>query len=167
MSIITKELVDKLSDPDISKREYDNIIGIIEERVFDIWETLLRISKRKCEWYAFGNDVELERGNGSTGGEFDPIEYKEWIEMTGEYDREYNGYYDYDDGFPTRFLWTDGDIWQKEVLKNIEDGITKANLKKDNDNKKREEKKIKQKQMEEVIRNKLTKGELKYIKFIK
>lgn len=165
MNKITKEMVDKLSNPDISKREYDSIVSLIYDRVGDIWRDVLKISKRKLHWYAFSNDVELGHGNGSTGEEFDPVIYKDWIEMTGECDYVDNEFYEYNDGFPTSFLWTEDGVWQKEVLNNFEDSIKKTKLKKDTEKVKREEKKKKRLEIMKIIKGKLSKEELKYITF--
>jgi hypothetical protein len=108
---ITKELLDKLNNTDISKREYDGIISAIDGRVEFVWTELLKISNRKLKWYAFDNDIELGDGDGSTGGQFDPIQYKEWISIIGEFSGKSDDYYKYDDGFPTRFLWMEDDDW--------------------------------------------------------
>jgi hypothetical protein len=58
--------------------------------------------------------VELGRGEGSTGGYFDPKRYNKSIGIAGNYDRKYNEYYKYDDEVPTRFLWMEDDDWEKE-----------------------------------------------------
>jgi len=157
-------LVDKLYDPNISKREYDKIVDQIGDRTGEIWRQLCKISNRKLDWWAFGNDVELDRGNGSTGGEFDPNKYKKWIEITGKYDRNYDEY-DYDAGFPTEFLWTPDDKWQEIVIKNIKELDTKIKRDKELSKQKREELKERKQKMRKVIESKLTKEELKYILF--
>jgi hypothetical protein len=162
---ITKELIDELNDPDISKRKYDSIIPLIEERALYIWRQLMKISHRTLSWYAFDNDVELGRGEGSTGGYFDPKRYNKSIGIAGNYDRKYNEYYKYDDEFPTRFLWMEDDDWEKEVLTNISESVSKIKLDKEISKQKRDEKKQKQVEMTKIIKSKLSKEELKYIRF--
>jgi hypothetical protein len=156
-TIIPKERIVALNNPDIIKREYDAIIAEIDNRVTHIWKTLMKISGRKLDWYAFQNDVDLGRGNGSTGGQFDPKTDSEFIELGGEYSRrDVDG--DFQNGFPTRFLWTEDSVWQQEVLSHIEQNRQATNKKYKNEQQKKNA-------MIVLIKQKLTAEELKYISF--
>ena len=108
MKIISKDRVLKLSNPDITKREYDAIVIEVENRVNYIWENLLKISDREFVWYAFRGDVNCI--NPRTGND------KLWF--GGEYSSSViDG--DFQSGFPARFIWTEDEVWQKEVLNHI------------------------------------------------
>jgi len=179
---ITKELVRKLNDENITKREYDAIVDEIGKRVDHIWKTLLKISNRKYSWYAFQNDVLLkisnrkyswyafqndvyaDDGNGSDGGCFDPENDGDFIKLDGDFTRHsFDG--DFIDGFPTRFLWTDDDIWKSEVLNHIKQNKIKLDQEDRDKKKKAEAKKIERNKIIESIKSKLSKEELKYVSF--
>lgn len=104
---ITKELVFSLGDENIKKKDYDDILEAIAEKVNIIWREICKLSGRKVVWWAFSNDVDLGKGNGSTGGDFDLKNDSEWIEIIGEYGYHENPLYEYECGFPTEFLWID------------------------------------------------------------
>ena len=159
-NIIPQDRVLKLNDPNVTKREYDAIIEEIGERVGYVWRKLLKISGRRLNWYAFQNDVEYDDGDGSSGGSFDPETDGEFIELSGDYaSREVDG--DFATGFPTRFLWTDDDVWQQEVLNHID-----QNKKlKESEKQKAELTKVARTKIIESIKSKLTKEELKYVSF--
>ena len=157
---ITKEQFDKLYSDDISKKEYDKLIENIEDRVNKIWRQICKISKRKLEWWAFENDVDLGHGNGSTGGEFDPKEYRDFITIIGDVTRSGS---EYDDGFPTRFLWQDD--FEEEVVRSLEADKVEQLNEKQLAKQKREELKIRKEKFKTIIKSKLTKEEFKYITF--
>src|SRR6185437_5159936 len=124
-------------------------------------------SDRNLDWYAFRNDVSYGHGNGSSGGEFDPIEDKEWIEMQGDFDEcDVPGYL-YNDGFPTFFLWDGNGTAYKKVVRDH----LKEIKKKDKEAKKKavEEKKqkmIRQHELKQSILKKLTPEEASIIVFV-
>jgi hypothetical protein len=159
---ITKAEFDSLYSNNILKSEYDRIIQKIEKRVWYIWTNLLRISKRSLKWWDF--DTEL---NEDSPGYFSPTRYKERIRLIGEFSRQYEDpyYYEYSNSFPTEFLWTNDEIWQSEVLKNIGETITKQKLEKQEAKEKREALKLKKAEMKAWITSKLTAEELKFITF--
>lgn len=163
-NIIPQDRVLKLNDPNITKREYDAIIEEIGERVDYVWHELLKISGRRLNWYAFQNDIEYDDGDGSSGGSFDPETDGEFIELSGDYaSREVDG--DFATGFPTRFLWTDDDIWTKEVLNHIAQNKAKVKTAKQAEKQKTELAKVARTKAIESIKSKLTKEELKYVSF--
>lgn len=162
---IDKDYFDKLYDPNVTKRDYDAIISAIGDRTNHIWRIIIKISSRNLGWWAFSNDVELGDGNGSTGGEFDPETDKEFIEVMGDFTTRDEEEYLFNEGFPTRFLWTDDSEWKNEVLKNIEECYAKHALAKEKAKQDREQAELKRKETIKIIKSKLTKEELKYVQF--
>jgi hypothetical protein len=163
--MIAKERVNKLYDYNISKREYDEIIDEINNRVSKIWMEICKISKRRVKWHAFRNDVELGDGNGSTGGSFDPRADVEFIELGGDYDYDYDRDGDYAHGFYTRFLWTEDEVWKQEVIETIEANKRKLKIEKQKKKEKELTVKAEHDRIVAIIKSKLTKEELKYIRF--
>jgi len=147
----------------IAKNEFDETIIEIGERTNEVWKYICAASKRKINWWAFSNDVELGNGNGSTGGSFDPVKDKEWITIIGEFKRFYDGIYPYDDGFPTELLWDMN--WEHT----IDNEVLKAKKLQAAEATKKAADKAKQATRRALIisgiRTKLTKEELKYINF--
>jgi hypothetical protein len=116
------------------------------------------------DWWAFSNDVSYGDGNGSSGGSFDPEADQSFINIEGEYTWHNSTLYEYNEGFPTNFLWTD---YQKEVKKHLKDVIAKE---KQNRQKKQEEKKKKLANFNKLIKSiksKLTQEELRLVMFRK
>lgn len=107
-----KELVESLSDPEIRRSDYYEALKLIAEEVDRIWRYICSASGRNLDWWAFRNDRSLGHGNGSTGGEFDPVEDAEFIEIIGHNCRIDDDFYEYDEGFPTELLWSD---WKSVV----------------------------------------------------
>lgn len=156
---ITKQEFDKLYDNNISKKEYDSIIDKIDDRVSDIVHIMVPNATKGNNWYAYGN---VDYYDENSGGEFDPTEYKKYIEigrscsLPGPYDDEYDNY------FPTRWLWED---FEEEFKKETSQYNSNQEKEKDRKKKQREELKLKKEQFKSIIQSKLTKEELKYIKF--
>ena len=92
--MLTKELVESLSSDDITRKEYNRILELISERVNEIWRFICAESKRKLEWWAFRK-----------GGEFDPDEDMDFIEIIGENSTSRNNFYSMNEGFITELLW--------------------------------------------------------------
>jgi len=161
---ITKELVHKLNDENITKREYDDIVDEIGKRVDHIWKTLLKISNRKYRWSAFQNHEQRPQTRSGFGGCFDPENDGDFIRLDGGFIcHSFDG--DFFDGFPTRFLWTDDDIWKSEVLNHIKQNKIKLDQEDRDKKKKAEAKKIERNKIIESIKSKLSKEELKYVSF--
>jgi len=152
---ITKEQFDKLYDTDISKREYDNIIGQIDSRFYEIVTSL--VGKKNKQWFDYGNcDYDSEDSNGY----FDPEEYREYITVGGENCRLSDPYRD---GFPTRWLWEES--FKLEFDRDVLIHETELEIEKNKEKSKREELKIRKLKFREVITAKLSKEELRYIQF--
>lgn len=159
---ITKVLVNKLSSSDITKRDHEKIIAAINAKVNEIWRFIIKISGRELDWWAFQNDVSYGHGNGSSGGEFDPVADAELIEIHGENTYLDLDKYEYNEGFPTSFLWTDYETIVKEHVKAVKAFHSK---KKEQKATAREQRKLKRAEVMESVKKKLTKEELKFIKF--
>lgn len=163
--MITKENIDSLLSDDITKKEYDRLIELINQRVDEIWKYILKVSNRKFGWYSFSNDHEYDNGNGSDGGYFDPKEDSEYITLIGDFNsfRGISEFYDYHNGFPTELLWkTD---WKEIIDHETSEAIRKDEEKKILEKSKILEKKERKEKLIESIKNKLTKEELSVIKF--
>lgn len=162
--IIPQDRVLKLNDPNVTKREYDAIVKEIGNRVQYIWTNLLQISGRKLSWYAFQNDVYADDGDGSDGGCFDSETDGEFIELDGDYTRrDIDG--DFENGFPTRFLWTENEVWKQEVLNHIAENKAIVETTKQDKKQKAELAKVARTKAIASIKSKLTKEELKYVSF--
>ena len=161
--MLTKELVESLSSDDITRKEYNRILELISERVNEIWRFICAESKRKLEWWAFRNDRSLGHGNGSTGGEFDPDEDMDFIEIIGENSTSRNNFYSMNEGFITELLWDED---YKTTVREI---IARDNQAEKDDKEKKKNKNTEKKQKKEEIiasiQAKLTPEELKFITF--
>ena len=163
MNKITNEEFKKLYSDDIKKTEYDDIIAQIDERFGDV--VLLIHPKIKDDgWFVYGNYNHYDEDD---EGEFDIDDYKTEISIGGtcEFPEPYC-YTDEGTGYiPTRWLWTDDDQILKEFKAEVEKSKNEKLAKKDSNKQKRELLKRKKAEMKSVIQSKLTKEELKFIKF--
>ena len=153
--LVEKALVDSLYNENISHKEYKRNVAKINEAVNEIWRWIIEESGRIMEWWAFQNDVSYGHGNGSSGGEFDPLEDKEWIEIQGEYTLCKIPGYLYNSGFPTSFLWED---YKSIVTKHLEEIAEKSKSVSESRKKRTAE-------LKRSVRRKLTKEELSIIYF--
>jgi len=170
---ITKAEFDKLYSPDITKREYDEIVDRIDNRFFEIVKIMIPRMNRKG-WLDYGNcDYDSEDSN----GKFDLYDYKTEIPVGGNYSilpkpyeygsGEPNGWME--NSFPTRWLWEDFEPeFRQAVAKEKREELRAKELAKQ----KKELSKLKQvefnknkAEMRKSITSKLTPEELKYISF--
>ncbi len=162
---ITKAQFDKLYSDNISKKEYDEIISLINKRFSDVVMLVYPKITNGKGWFVYGN---YNYDSENSEGEFDINDYKSEISIGGEcsFPEPYcfpefdgNGY------IPTRWLWTDDneilEEFNREVKKSENDRLNKKQA----DKQKREELKNKKAKFKETIKSKLTKEELAYIKF--
>ena len=158
---ITKEEFDSLFSDDISKKKYDDIIHRIGKRVDEVWRNILKLQGKKLDWYDYDNGGGRDNNGDPIYGNFYPEMYKETITFTGEWS---GGDYDlpYNDYIPTNFLWED---YEEKVLKDIKSYKENKERKKIENTAKRLELKERRKVMIESIKSKLTKEELRFIKF--
>ncbi len=117
-----KELVDKLSYKNISEKDYDSAITIIEERIDYIWRKICVLTGYDLSWYVFDNEEDESE---SDGGTFDPKIYNETIRFYSDGWPSFVKNNPFSGGFPTRFIWTEDDKWIKEVEKSINDSSKK------------------------------------------
>jgi hypothetical protein len=158
---ITKEEFDALFLDDISKKKYDDIIHRIDKIVNEVWRNILKLQRRQLNWYDYDNHCGWDDNGDPIDGSFDPVNYKENITFTGEWsgrddDMPYNDY------IPTNFLWED---YEEKVLKDIQSYKDNKGIKRIEAASKRLELKERRKVMIASIKSKLTKEELRFIKF--
>ena len=165
MKVVPKSKIQKLSDKKITRAEYNEIIEEISSRVDDIWKFIIKASGRTLDWYSFSNDKHEYDGNGSDGGEFDPRYDAEFIEIIGESSWLDGGHYDYNEGFPTKFLWDAN--YEEEVLTHVKQAREQIKLAKENKKIQKTSRMAKNKEIIAGIRAKLSKEELKLVKFKK
>ncbi len=145
---LTKKQFDRLYDESITKKEYDEIIRKVDNRLAEILERLFRFSKNKDSWWEYADD------------EFQPDDCKDYIAIDVEGKLNDVVDYLYYDGIPTRWLWDDG--FESEHKKNLDkynemlqkEKTLKQTLQKD---------KIK---IHKSIKDKLTKEELKHVQLL-
>jgi len=163
---ITHEMVKELDSPDITHRRYTEILDLISDRVDVIWRYIMKVSNRKLGWYCFSTDIHAfdNSGNGSDGGYFDPKRYNKFIELVGEFTCHYdNNFYEYNDGFPTELLWDEN--YKETILASINKSKEKFQKEKEKDKTTRLERGRKKDALIASIKTKLTKEELKLVKF--
>jgi predicted metalloprotease len=160
---ITKQMVDSLSSDIITKKDYERIVVLIGEKVDEIWRFILKTSKRRLNWYAFRNDVPYGHGNGSSGGEFDPITDKEFIKLRGDFQIN-DALEPFGEGFPTEFLWSEN--YPELVKKAMAEGKKEKRRQQIKAAKNKSDLQKKIELARASIRQKLTSEELKYIEFL-
>lgn len=161
---ITKELVYSLLDENITVKKQNEILSLVTQKVDEIWRYIIKSSERILSWYSFSNDDHAysNDGNGSDGGYFSIKEYPEQIHFIGEFSQLSNHYYDYNEGFPTEYLWEEN--WQEIVDNHIKDAICKQNKADSKNNNKLVKKGKKETELMKSIKSKLTKEEFNFIK---
>jgi hypothetical protein len=150
---ITKEEFDKLYSDDITKKEYNGTINKINDRFLEIITTLVPDIKG---WFDYGN---CSYDSDISDGRFDINAYKETIYLGGEGYELPEPFIDY---IPTKWLWED---FKSEFKKEVADYKEKIKIQKERAKKTAQARKEKRKILKVSIRKKLTKEELKVIKF--
>jgi hypothetical protein len=161
---ITKEQVNRLYDDRISKKEYDEIIELIDERFGDVVTLILPKITQGDGWFVYGNYRYEDENN---EGHFDIDQYKNEICIGGNclfpepycFTDQGNGY------IPTRWLWTDDDDILKEFHRKVERAKKETQKRKDLAAQKRQELQLRKAKFKAIIQSKLTKEELRYISF--
>ena len=146
---ITKEQFFKLKDQNITRSEYNDILSSIDDRFDHI------IRKHSIQFFWWGYD------DSDSGGSFNPDGYDEnsKIEFCGSFNFP-DPYYS--NQIPIRWLWED---YEEEFENTIAEFERKKKLKSEKAKENRQQLKIKKAEMKKIISEKLTKEELKYIKF--
>lgn len=110
----------------LTVKRKQHILEIITNEVNTIWrQMIIPAFGAKLDWWSFSNDENAYNndGNGSDGGEFDPVEYKEWISIIGEWTGDLGPF---ESGFPTEFLYSTDmydkiiDEYEKDKVKKLE-----------------------------------------------
>lgn len=155
MSKITKQDFDKLYDENISKKEYDRIIKLIDARFVSIVEKMIPNIPNQA-WFCYGNCSNRDRTNGF----FDPQLYRENIYIGGHINvpDPFESF-----GIPARWLWEDFEDEMKLAIQKAKLEETKRNLQAEADKREREIKKI---EMHSQIKSKLSEEELKYVQLV-
>lgn len=163
---ITKEQFNRIYSKNVSKRDFDNIISKIDERFAEICGLILL--KNPKRWFDYANcTYDSENSNGY----FDPEEYKLEIPIGGEYANLPEPFQSYPDEdrdsclencFPTRWLWED---FEEEFKTRVDKYKLKILKDKEVAKNKRQELKNRKLEAKGAIRSKLSKEELKYVKF--
>ena len=151
---ITKKEFNSLYSDDITKKEYDNIIVKIDRRFSEIMIALL--SNPTKGWFDYGN---CSYDSEESGGFFDPKRYEEGISIGGEYSELPEPFLD---EFPTRWLWED---FQVEFTKEVTEHRKVLRLARTKRKESSEKLKLKKAKFRKSIEKKLTKEELKAIRF--
>lgn len=151
---LTKEEYFSLWSDDISKKQYDIIISKINDRFYYIMKTICI----ELNWWDFDNG--WEEGSGF----FEPCDYYKnsntYITFRGNYRLPQP--YSSCPNIPIRWLWED---FEESFKKEVEEYKIKKEQDKIKAKEKRELAKINKENMRGIISSKLTKEELKYIKF--
>jgi hypothetical protein len=148
--IVPHETFRRLYSPDITQAEHRRILAKIDSRFCEIVASLASLGT--CDqkmWYDYSCGI------------FNPVEYEEHVEFTGEF---INFPEPYSSCFPTRWLWEDH---EEEMLSEIE-----RLRKKQEDKKKRQkalviDRKRRRSDLIESVKKKLTAEELSVISFKK
>lgn len=149
---ITKEEFDNLYSDTISKKDYDYIDAKIDMRFAEIISGI----RTNNGWFDYSN----EGGKYGPGGTFDKEDYKENIRFTGEAKVPFP----YSDDIPTRWLWED---FEEEFRREVEKDKEREQDKKEKTKIQRQARKQKLLELQESIKNKLTKDELRAVSFKK
>ncbi len=157
--MITKAQFDSLFSEDITKKQYDVIIAEIDKRFHEICKKFIHKESGSDGrgWYDYGN-VSYDDENSE--GYFDPEEYKENIQVGGEWIDTSPGY---DAEFPTRWLWEEN--WEEEMKQTSEKYKQEVLAEKQKKKQQRETKKQQAEILKRSIKAKLTSEELKIVRF--
>lgn len=160
--MITQEQVQKLATEDITVKEQRQLLSDIDDRVRHILHNVLKILGGNRAWYSYDNEFDGD------GGNFNYAEYKDDIGFVGRTSiKPPFGGDSFGEEFyiPTRWLWSSDEDIIKEYTEETEKVIAEEKLKKEQAKIKRDELKVRKAKMKEIITAKLTKEELKFIKF--
>lgn len=149
---IPKADFDRLTSDSITKKDYDILLKCISSRVHEI---VMFMCGGKYKWYDFAN----EDGEGKPGW-FDPVWYKDDIELTGSF--TFPDPYFNPPSFPTRWIYED---FEEEFKRTVEGNAEVVKKQKAEEKAKREARKAKREEMITLIKSKLTKEELRFVKF--
>ena len=162
--MLTKELVYSLADENITVKKQIEILSLINKKVDEIWKFILSSTERSLRWYSYSTDEHAywNDGNGSDGGFFCLQYYSKNVELIGEFSTLANNFYDYNNGFPTEYLWIED--WKEKVLAHNKESELKQNEEDLKSNKKLIKKSLSKSKIISSIKSKLTEKEFLFIK---
>lgn len=157
---VPKQEFDLFSSDDITVGKRNKIEQKINERFSYIVETIFKTFDKKCDWYDYDNG---SANQDDPPGYFDADRYKNTVFFTGEWRGSLIGFED--NSFPTKWLWIDDieNIIQKEINQRKQLILKK----KKQTQQARQDRQINIEAMKKQIISKLTKEELKCIRFKK
>lgn len=155
---IDKQIFDSLFDENTPVGKYKTNLNLCDRRVVEVVLLVFKDITKGANWFDFDNRSEDE------DGEFDPEEYEEEIRFCGQFP-DYEPYGSGEIYIPTRWLWTDDEEIIAEYNRNVEKYRQEEIARKVKEKAKRDDKKKIKLEMQEIIKSKLSKEELKYITF--
>lgn len=159
---LNADLIARLSSPNIEVGEFRAALKVIDVRVEEVWRYIDLMASLKMRWWGYPGD---EDEDGHTAGSFMTAltQNGAFVEICG--DRRESGLdgFEYDEGFPTRFLWED---YQPVVRQHVEECRERTRLRKERERAEFEEKEQTKRSLRLSIRKKLTPEELKLVKFV-
>lgn len=163
---LNENIIQSMISGKISLSEFKNIKKSIDDRLnYFMWRAA-EIANVKLSWWDYDNgDSESE-----TDGYFDPEVYIKKIKINGDYEKTSDNDILFEDyffeGLPLEILFTDFEEKVRNDLKAIHESL-EAKKKAEKESKIIKDKKNNDfKNMVESIRSKLTKEELKIVKFV-
>lgn len=145
-----------LGSDQITKKNYDQIIAMIDNRFDYVLNKAMEILGRKVHWYAYGNVKDGE----DEAGEFDPDLYAEEIEFAGDIN---SGKFDlYEFYIPTKWLSEDFEDALKSELTTAKKQKAQRDLR---SRQVAQDRKSRRKDVIASIKKKLTAEELSFISF--
>lgn len=150
--MITEKQFNSLYSNTITKKRYDTIIELINQRVDEICKKFL---SSNGGWYDYDNRYD------ETDGFFDPEMYKAYISFDGTRKPPVG----WEMEFPTRWLWTADGEWEKEMLQVSQSYKQNLEIAAQKSKDRREKLKTSKQTLIASIKSKLTPEELKIVKF--
>lgn len=158
MEKLTREMVEKLRDEEnITKKEYDTTVKLIDERVDYVLTAILQTQKRSMVWWGYDNS-----NDDCASGHFDPFQYRNTIFLTGNIQGAIDYRIPFANSFPTRFLWEDFENEVRESWKAYTEAREKESREMMEGVERRKKKRL---DIIESIKSKLTAEELDYVRF--
>ena len=129
---ITKAMLKKLSDPNITIKEYNDILQLIENKTHEIWMIISRYANP--DYINFGWKYSNANKEHDKKGKFDPVKYKDFIEISDFYsdDHLFFSLFNIDNGnkqgFKTSYLLKKDNI---SLINDLENAKNKLKIDRD------------------------------------
>jgi hypothetical protein len=162
---ISKEEYYSIFSDDITKKNYNSLVSKITDRCNFIIRKIAEVQDIKVNWWDFDNyPSNVDDGN----GHFDAKKNDKFITFDGDFDDskiESDAVFLTDLQFPVEFIWMDDEDITKEVKSKFEKNKKELEEKKAKIKERTEALKKTKKEMIDKIKSKLTKEEIRFIKF--